>query len=800
MKYLILFILANILSLPTIAQTTSFTGTLKLDNGKPVADANIVIKELNKYTLTDENGKFDFSGIPYGKYEIEVFSLEIKKKQFHIEIKANSNAFTFEVEPSDISLNEIEISANSTKKTIETKGFAVNIIETQQVAIQSIQTNELLERTAGVKVRQDGGLGSHIKYNINGLSGNAVKIFIDGVPASNYGPSFSLSSIPPALIERIEVYKGVVPGHLSEDVLGGAINVVLKQQRKKSLTTSYSYGSFNTHQWNATGNYRWQNGLTVEGSAFYNYSDNNYKVWGKDIEFMDHLGTITKSNGKKVKRFHDGYESLGGKFNVGFTNVKWADQFMLGGIFSKTYKEVQNGVTMKLVYGNRHNRRKSDVLTLLYNKKDLFTKGLSLKVDATHSYLDRQVIDSINIRYDWSGKPVMNDDGTPVTYVTGGEASRNKTAQKDKEYTNMMRANLSYQITDNHTIYGNYLFNNFERKISDEFLALALQKLRNTRDLQKNVLAFTYESLLFSDKLRTNIFYKHYIQDVVSNEAKQDGTEFYVNELKQKMDENGYGLTMSYALLPYLHLLTSVEKAVRMPSEDEIFGNMTGETLLLSSFDLKPERSTNFNIGFNFGSYKINKHAFNLNATFFFRNTEDMIRESYTTGNETSSQFKNLENVETRGLDVELNYNYDDKINFRFNASKFDVLFNTQYDERGNVYNYYRTQICNEPSFKLNSNITYYHSNFIQKGSRASIYYNINYVNGFLRSWEMGTRNIDKVPAQYPMDLGLTYAFPKNKIVLSLDAKNILNEQAFDNFGLQKPGRAFFGKITYYIL
>ena len=44
------------------------------------------------------------------------------------------------------------------------------------------------------------------------------------------------------------------------------------------------------------------------------------------------------------------------------------------------------------------------------------------------------------------------------------------------------------------------------------------------------------------------------------------------------------------------------------------------------------------------------------------------------------------------------------------------------------------------------------------------------------------------------------YTFPANKITLSFDVKNIFNQQIFDNFGLQKPGRAFFAKITYSII
>lgn len=800
MKNYIALLLISFFSLTATAQTVSFKGTVKLTNGRPVSDATVLIKELNSYALTDQNGNFEFPKTNYSKdsYEIAVVSVEIENKSLLVDLKTTPLPLKIEVEPSNVNLNEVIVAANSTKKDIETKGFAVNVIETQKIALQSVQTNELLGRAVGVKIRQDGGLGSKINYNINGLSGSAIRIFIDGVPASNFGHSFSLNSIPPALIERIEVYKGVVPAYLSEDALGGAINVVLKQRRGNSLVTSYSIGSFNTHQWNASGSYRWNNGLTFDGSLFFNHSDNSYKVWGDDIYFTDHNGIITESNGKKVKRFHDAYESLGGKFNIGFTDVKWADRFLVGGVLSKDYKEVQNGITMRTVYGDRHSRRESGVITLTYDKKDFLIKDLSLKIDASHSLLKRQVIDTVGIMYDWDG-PIKNPDGSFVTYNSGAEIGDSKTTATDKENVNMIRANLNYHIQESHRVYANYLFNVFQRKTSDEYQPAALQRLKNTRDLQKNILSFTYENLAFSGKLRTNIFYKHYFQKATSNEPYLEKDEYKVNIIRKKIDYSGYGITLSYALLPNLYILGSAEKALRLPDANELFGNIA-ENLLPPSAELNPEKSYNANLGANY-SFTINNHSFTISPTIYYRDTRGMIREAIRTGSFVYSQFENLENVLTKGIDAEFSYNYDNKINLNFNISKIDVLFNTKYDKKGDPYQFYRMQIRNEPSFKFNTNITYFFNNLFIKNSKASIHYNINYVKSFLRNWaNVGSSNLSRIPTQYPMDLGVTYRFPKNKIVLSLDVKNIMDKQVYDNYGLQKPGRAFYAKITYFIL
>ena len=804
LKNYLLIALVSVFSFSAIANTGSLSGTVKLKSGTPVSDANVVIRSLNKHALTDEKGKFDFRNITYGKYEIIVSSIEIVQDTFQIQFsKDNNKPIVLVVEPSVFNLNEVVISAKTKKSELETAGFAVSAIEPGKIALQSLQTSELLDRTAGIRIRQDGGLGSRINYNINGLSGEAIKIFIDGVPASNFGAAFSLNNIPPALIERIEVYKGVVPGYLSEDALGGAVNVVLRQKAKNALTTSYSIGSFNTHQWNINGSYRATNGLTAEASAFYNYSDNSYKVWGPSISFKDYTGK-TEPN-QTAKRFHDAYESYGTKFNAGFTAVRWADRFLVGGVLSKGYKEVQHGSTMNNVYGDRHIRRESKVVTLTYDKKNLLIDGLSLKVDASHSNLSRQVIDTVGIMYDWSGKPLRYPDGSFVMYKGGAEVGDQKTAAIDKDKASVVRVNLGYEMSKNHSLYVNYLFNDFKRSASDEFQPLGLQMLKNTRDLQKNIVSFTYESSLFKERLKTNIFYKHYFQQVVSNEPyREDKTpgipNYEMEVVKKNIDYSGYGLTFSFALLPNLYLLGSAEKAIRLPNADELFGN-NAENLLPPSAELDPEMSYNANIGAVLGPYVVNNHSVRLNTSFYFRDTRGMIREAIRTGSFVYSQFENLENVLTKGFDAEFTYNYADKVNFSFNVSKFDVLFNTEFDKNGDRYNFYRMQIRNEPSFKFNNNIAYFYKNLFLKGSRGSVYFNVNYVNSFLRNWSnVGGKNLDKIPTQYPMDVGFAYTFPANKITFGFDVKNMLNQQIFDNFGLQKPGRAFYAKITYSII
>ena len=106
---------------------------------------------------------------------------------------------------------------------------------TLSLVINSLNSlNELVNRTSGVKIREEGGVGSDFDLSINGLSGNSVRYFIDGVPLDSKGSYVTLPlNLPVNLIDRVEIYKGVVPASLGTDALGGAVNIITQAEKEK---------------------------------------------------------------------------------------------------------------------------------------------------------------------------------------------------------------------------------------------------------------------------------------------------------------------------------------------------------------------------------------------------------------------------------------------------------------------------------------------------------------------------------------------------------------------------------------
>lgn len=794
MKALTLFLFIFI-STAALAQSGSIQGTVTLNNGSAVIGAYITVTGGNYSSSTDENGSYTIKNLPYGTYTLQIRSSEIKDREITVQLNKAIVTVATTVEAQDAKLlDEVVINEQSAKAAILDKGYAANVIDTKGASLQSIQTNELLDRSAGVRVRQNGGLGSNVQYNINGMSGNSVRVFIDGISISNYGPSFSLNSIPPSLIERIEVYKGVVPAYLSDDALGGAINIVLKNSALNTLAASYSFGSFNTHQANLTGNYRAPSGLTVRGSVFYNYSDNSYKVWGDQVSVITDpsQGTIEYVT---ARRFHDGYKSFGTKVDVGFSDVKWADQFFVGVVYSDMDKDIQHGAIMNVVYGNRRTEQTTKMASTTYVKNNLFTKGLDASAYASYSELKDRVIDTIADMYNWYGDVYRDLNGNPLQWASGAEAGR-PTLNENHEKTFVTRANVMYNFNDNNRLGTNVLINHFNRKPNDPLLPAAENALQDTSELQKSILGFYYENEAFGKKLKTSVFYKNYRQKLNFFDARMSGGVVTSIPADKLSTNSGYGLVLSYKVMPKIMLTASTENAIRFPVSNEVFGNVSEN--IDPATNLEPEESRNANLGFILGPYTTGLHRLGLNFNAFYRDTKNMIRQGRVSQTSETFSYENLEAVLSTGFDAEFNYAYNQKLFVTLNASNFNARFNTQFDADGSEYLYYRQRIRNAPYLTANSNIRYNIDNVLQKESKTSFYYNVGYVEEFFRDWPgIGSAGKSFIPTQVVHDFGLAYTFPGNRVTASADAKNIFNRQVFDNWALQKPGRAFFIKLNY---
>ena len=119
----------------------------------------------------------------------------------------------------------------------------------------------------------------------------------------------------------------------------------------------------------------------------------------------------------------------------------------------------------------------------------------------------------------------------------------------------------------------------------------------------KNISGVSYR-LKPNDLWDINLFAKNYLQ---SNEGYVAG----ITGMEVKHNNSlGYGAAGTYFIVPWLQTKVSFERAYRLPSSGELFGD--GD-LLLGNFGIKPEQSYNYNLNFILNK-DVDIHNIHLNA------------------------------------------------------------------------------------------------------------------------------------------------------------------------------------------
>ncbi len=113
---------------------------------------------------------------------------------------------------------------------------------------------------------------------------------------------------------------------------------------------------------------------------------------------------------------------------------------------------------------------------------------------------------------------------------------------------------------------------------------------------------------------------------------------------------------------------------------------------------------------------------------------------------------------------------------------------------------FYKDKIPNIPYLFGNFDATVFFTDLFKKGNNLSVGYNFLYVHTYYLFWpSMGSKDSKlDIPQQFKHDLNLVYTLANGKYNIGLECKNLLDNELYDNFSLQKPSRAFYVKFRYF--
>ena len=237
-KRLLLLIEGVLIPLIGLAQHSLSGRVVSEKDGTPIVNAAIYIKNNNIGVFTDQNGLYHIKFPQSGKYTIRVSFMGYNTIIQTVNVKGEST-LNFTLKENSHELNEVVVRGSAQKaeiNRIRQSPMAVTVVDGAKLRGRSSGIEEILTRTSGIKVRKSGGLGSASRISVHGLEGKRVAVYINGFPLNSPDGSFDINDIPIDVIKYIEVYKGIVPAEYGGDGLGGAINIVTREDECDLVT------------------------------------------------------------------------------------------------------------------------------------------------------------------------------------------------------------------------------------------------------------------------------------------------------------------------------------------------------------------------------------------------------------------------------------------------------------------------------------------------------------------------------------------------------------------------------------
>lgn len=785
LKHIFLFGVLTLSFGAVVAQTVR--GTVTDNSQLPISGAVVNVTGFSA-VKSDNSGKFSIKLSKTGSYTFTLTAMGYLPLTKTVTIISDT-AINFELQADVKQLQAVNIAGQTTAKRVKDQSIRANTIELKENYTQPATLIEIMNRSSGVKIRQSGGLGSNTDISLNGFQGKSIRYFRDGVPLDYLGDAFSLSALPSNMLQRVEVYKGVLPVNLGADALGGAVNLITRTSNKNQLEASYEIASFNTHRVSLNGYYiDTTKNVFVGLDGFFNHSDNNYDATVKATD----PETRNQYNAR-LPLFHNAYTGHFIELYAGVKYKTWADELKLSIAKQGFVKEEQHPALMTDPYGALLRKESSFIPSLNYSKSFL-NQRLKFMQFLTASTLKINRIDTLRGVYDWFG----NFTAMPSRVGESRQPSNSDISQEN--FTS--RSNLKFSLTNNHHIELNTVYTAASRIGSDPLGARTSDTNMDVLSIKSNynklVAALGLSSDFLDSKLNHQIIGKFFNYKGNGIEAFQ-AQAVASNQVKETSGSTwGVADAIKYQFNARHLLRFSVEYATRLPEQNELFGNAI---FIIPNFDLVPERSFNLNLGYRYQK----EQRYHAEINTFYRRTKDMILLVPTTA--PNIQYQNLENVKGFGVELEGSMNVSKQLNLNANVTwqdlrLFDVTTTGSNAEKEGAL------LRNTPYFFANVGMNYNlkklkvygYYNFVREYYLETIPKELE-PGGFLRLFTPSKVNsLLVIPNQHLVNAGISYPVLKNKLNTSFEIKNILNEDLFDNYRVQKAGRSFHFKLVYNLL
>ena len=549
--------------------------------------------------------------------------------------------------------------ATKTEKNID--GVSASVIVITQKDIEKISASTLkdvFEKIPSINAQfgrfPHPSSASKASVSIRGAGANGTLILIDGkrLSGETEGP-YELNRIPASMIERIEIVKGSMSTLYGSDAIGGVINIITKKVDKNSSTLDVKYGQ------NGHGEAKEKNvNFTTSGTK----EDIKYKLFGSIIDTSSY--SKNKSYTQVATNPTTGAVLVANpQNNISGTNkVTFSDDANVKNVGTRIEKNLNDNVTLGFDLNYLDENREGT-----YIGSAAFSGGGLIKNTPVNSEDNNRRFDvSSDLKYqindDLSGQTKVyrsyykkRNETTPINFAgpVNTKFSANVTIDT-------IESNLTYVLNDSNIITTGLEFRE-ETRDSSAINPVASSSDFITKKVQYKSL-FIQDEIALTNSLNATMGARY---DKISNADNKATIQI---GLVQKLTENT-NLRANYAQgyrapdIAELYVVSPSYKDGKRFGSDVIFGPKT------SAYELKPEQSQTFEIAL---SNRMDK-LFSEIVLFNTKIDDKIELVSYGSGNAKYYTSENLDKVDIKGVELNLDYTLNDNADLNFNLTYLDT-------------------------------------------------------------------------------------------------------------------------------
>ena len=287
--------IANELDIPLTGAHVHFSNATDSKGFTLVTNRNGEVDFIPELTAIDSNWEVEIRYLGYTPIRAVYYSGSDTIYKLYMEL---------------VTLNQVVITGQHSPNSSDKSVHAVKVIDRKRMEAQAaVNLKDILQSEMNIRIGQDNILGSSM--SLQGMSGQHVKILVDGVPViGRVDGNLDLSQINLANVERIEIVEGPLAVNYGSDALAGTINIITKKEQDSSVETTLNSYLESVGQYNIDGRLGFSSGshqVAVNGGR------NFFDGWSVGDAFLISPGQIPVGDSRN-QQWNPKEQIFGGAF------------------------------------------------------------------------------------------------------------------------------------------------------------------------------------------------------------------------------------------------------------------------------------------------------------------------------------------------------------------------------------------------------------------------------------------------------------------------------------------------------